>query len=81
MEDNIQKALEKLREAQKGMGAYSTDQLQHANNTIKDMKDLIGEAIGLLEKYSIPPLHGAGSSCPTEMCPECEKIDNDFGND
>ena len=23
-----------------------------------------------------PPIHGAGSNCSIEMCPECEKIDN-----
>lgn len=50
MDENIQKALEKLKEAKKGEGAYSTDQSEHARNTIENMKTLIGEAIDELEK-------------------------------
>ena len=50
--EKIKKALEILREAQEGKGAYSQDQLKHAENTIEDMKTLIGEAIDELEKIA-----------------------------
>jgi len=34
-----------LEEIKEGKGAYSTDQLTHANNTIKDMRRLAEKAL------------------------------------
>ena len=47
--DNTQKALEFLEEAIKGEGAFDRDPIEHASNTIKSMKELIGEAIKVLK--------------------------------
>ena len=39
--------LEALREIRKGQGRYSQDQLEHASNTIEDMKEIADKAISL----------------------------------
>ena len=51
------KLLEILKEVQKGEGAYSRDQLEHANNTIENMKELIEKAIELVENNYPPNNH------------------------
>ena len=38
-----------LEEIEKGEGAYSRDVLQHAENTIENMKKLAREALNLIE--------------------------------
>lgn len=41
----IARLREALKEIQKGEGAYSTDQLEHAGNTIENMKNIAREAL------------------------------------
>ncbi len=43
--NKIDALLEVLREIAEGKGAYSQDQLEHASNTIEDMKALATDAI------------------------------------
>ncbi len=50
MTEEIKKIIDILKEAKEGKGAFSQDPLKHAENTIEDMKSLIGEAIKLLEE-------------------------------
>lgn len=46
--EKIENAIKILVEAEKGAGEFSRDPLQHAENTIDEMKKLIREAINEL---------------------------------
>lgn len=43
--NNHEKLVEALREIKKGEGAFSRDQLTHANNTIENMKEIADQAL------------------------------------
>ena len=45
LQQRIQELEGALREIQKGMGPYSQDPLEHASNTIEDMKRIATEAL------------------------------------
>ena len=47
--DKTKEIIEILKGAEQGMGAYSRDQLTHANNTIESMKELINKALEKLK--------------------------------
>lgn len=50
LEDNAPKLLEALKEISKGEGKYNREPLQHAENTIENMKAIADKAIALVEK-------------------------------
>jgi len=50
MQDKINEVLTILEEAAKGEGAFNRDPIVHAENTIDNMKALIGEAIAKLKE-------------------------------
>ena len=49
LEVNGPKLLEALKEIAKGEGKYNRDPLQHAENTIENMKTIANKAIALIE--------------------------------
>lgn len=87
----MNKILELLKEAEEGKGAYNRDPLIHADNTIKEMKKLIGQAIKRLEDLNSASKicvcgceedrHLDGEECgECGRCKEFEENDNPRNN-